>query len=80
MAKRHAPNLPPRLLDKGQAAAYCGICPAVFDSVCNVRAIEMRPGLRRWDREALDRWISGLDQSRAIGPSAAWDMRTGARQ
>ena len=62
MAPRHAPNLAPRLLNKQQAAAYCGICSSVFDAVSSVPPIELKSGLKRWDRHALDRWIDSLDR------------------
>jgi hypothetical protein len=71
--KRHAPSLAPRLLDKGQAAAYCGVCPAVFDTSVKVQPIEIKPGLKRWDRLALDRWIDALDSTLSSNLGAAWN-------
>jgi hypothetical protein len=71
MARRHAPNLAPRMLDKGQAAAYCGMCPAMFDALCPVGPVEYKPGMKRFDRVALDAWLDGLSTSPATVGSLA---------
>ena len=75
MARRHAPNLAPRMLDKGQAAAYCGMCASVFDALCPVGPVEYKPGMKRYDRGALDAWLDGLSSSRATnnGPASDYD-------
>lgn len=47
------PNLPPRLLSRPAASAYCGISPGNFDAHCDVKPIYV--GARRlWDRRRLD--------------------------
>jgi hypothetical protein len=80
MMKRHAPNLAPRLLDKGQAAAYCGVCVAVFETSVGVAAIEVKPGLKRWDRHALDRWIDALNGELSGDLGSAWDDWHGRKE
>ena len=55
----------PRLLDRKQAAAYCGISPNHFDAHIArfIQAITI--GRRRlWDIRALDRFIDGLSTTR----------------
>ncbi|MGA7329057.1 MAG: hypothetical protein WBX25_32360 [Rhodomicrobium sp.] len=79
-AARHAPNLPPRLLTKTQAAAYCGVCVSVFDEVCPVAAIFLADRIPRYDRFVLDEWITGLGGSAAVGLNPilqAWDKGSG---
>jgi predicted DNA-binding transcriptional regulator AlpA len=65
--------LPPRLLRKGEAAAYCGMSSAIFDRECTVNAIDFGgERLRRWDRRDLDKWI---DQRKGGGmprPAEGW--------
>ncbi len=68
--KRHAPNLAPRLLDKGQAAAYLGMCAAVFETVCKVSPIEIKQGMRRWDLADLDAWVEARKTSPSGGSLA----------
>jgi hypothetical protein len=57
-------SLPPRLLARDEAAAYCGMSSNHFDKHCPIGALQF--GARRlWDVRALDRWVdrlSGLDQ------------------
>jgi hypothetical protein len=75
---KHAPNLPPRLLSKTQAAAYCGVCPKIFDQVCPVKPIQLLERIPRYDRFALDQWMNTLDDrndKRRLNPVlAAWDQ------
>ena len=83
MTRRHAPYLPPRMLDKGQAAAYCGVCVTVFEKVCSVGPVEYKPGLKRYDRLALDAWLDGLSSSLPTTGSLAsryddWNGRASA--
>jgi hypothetical protein len=79
MASHHAPNLAPRLLNKSQAAAYCGMCVSVFDATCPVACVEPKPGLRRWDRLSLDVWIDSLDKSAANDNNELLRMWTDGR-
>jgi hypothetical protein len=55
-------NQSPRLLTRGQAAAYCGISLATFKLVCPVRPIALGASKRmqRFDVVALDAWIDSL--------------------
>lgn len=83
MTRRHAPYLPPRMLDKGQAAAYCGMCASVFDAICPIGPVEYKPGMRRFDRAALDAWLDGLSSSLATDGRLASrydDRHSGARE
>ena len=72
-ADRHTlpSGMTPRLLTREQAAAYCGISPALFSQTIaqEVEAVRLRPDGKsvRWDRVALDLWIdqkSGLYNAR----------------
>lgn len=65
MSERHAPNIIPQLLNKKQAAAYCGVCPSVFDQACPVQPTLLLDRIPRYDRFALDRWIDELGGSTA---------------
>jgi hypothetical protein len=62
MAKR---DPEPRLLTQGQAAAYCGVCVAVFKKACPVAPLNLLDRLPRYDRHALDAWINRLTKSPA---------------
>jgi hypothetical protein len=45
-----------RLLNIEDAAAYCGVSPALFER--HVRVLPLRIGRRKlWDRRAIDIWI-----------------------
>lgn len=57
----------PRLLNKQQAAAYCGIGASSFDVICPVQAIALGSGVRlqRYDIKTLDKWIDGLSAGEA---------------
>jgi hypothetical protein len=71
------------MLDKGQAAAYCGVCVSVFEKVCSVGPVELRPGLKRYDRDKLDAWLDGLSSSLPTEGSLAsryddWNSRASA--
>ena len=53
-------RLPPRLLNKKEAARYCGISEPIFDRICNVLPIALQGDggrLRRYDLADLDDWI-----------------------
>jgi hypothetical protein len=64
------PGIQPRLVCKADAAAYCGVCPAVFDRVCPVPSVSLEEGRRlaRWDLTKLDEWIDGLTPDRGDSP------------
>jgi hypothetical protein len=53
----------PRLLNKKQAAAYCGVSVPTFDKSCPVSPAELYSGVKRYDRKTLDAWIDSLSQA-----------------
>ena len=55
-------NIVPRLLTKAEAAAYCGVGVATFETHCPVRPIALGQSkqLERFDRVALNKWIDRL--------------------
>lgn len=57
----------PRLLNKEQAAAYCGVGPVTFDAICPVPVIALGDGIRlhRYDIMTLDKWIDSLSNGRS---------------
>jgi hypothetical protein len=67
----------PRLLQKKEAAAYCGVCPSVFDQACPVQPLKLLDRIPRWDRYALDAWIDGLAKSETdeLDPLKVWHGR-----
>lgn len=76
-----AAPLAPRILAKGQAAAYCGLTEPGFDSwVKTGKLPRAMKGTRRWDKVALDLALdrlSGIGDAKSSGaakPSAlaAW--------
>ncbi len=62
MIDRALNSMPPRMLTKEQASAYCGVSTNTFASNCPVPPIAMGKGDRLWryDIRELDRWIDGL--------------------
>lgn len=62
-------NLPPRLLDREQAAAYCGVSVNHFGRHCPVQPLRMGSRVL-WDRLKLDGWIAELQGE---GQSSAGD-------
>jgi hypothetical protein len=79
---RRTPRVEPRLLLKQDAAAYCGVCLAVFEKACPVQPIQLLNRIPRWDRFALDAWIDGLTKSEVneLDPLRMWDdSRSAAR-
>jgi hypothetical protein len=62
------------LLDRSQAAAYCGISLAVFSARCPVRPLAMGPGkrLERYDIRDLDDWIDRLGARGAAPETVDW--------
>lgn len=59
----------PRMLTRGDAAAYCSIKPGTFDHwVSHGRLPRPLPGTKRWDKLAID---AALDRLSGIGPVSA---------
>jgi hypothetical protein len=67
-------TIEPRLLDRSQAAAYCGISLAVFTVRCPVRPLPMGKGkrLERYDIRDLDEWIDRLGARSASPEAVDW--------
>jgi predicted DNA-binding transcriptional regulator AlpA len=64
----------PRLLNRAQAAAYCGLRPSGFDGWVK-RGLLPRPldGTRRWDRLSLDKMLDERADIRAAAtPLDGW--------
>jgi hypothetical protein len=82
--REHAPNLPPRMLSKEQAAAYCGVSPPVFEQACPVKPIQLLERILRYDRFALDQWMNSLDEEhirQRLNPVlSAWDNKQKGRE
>jgi hypothetical protein len=70
---KNAAQIPPRLLSLSLAAAYCGVSTEMFLRACPVRSIALGPSarLRRWDLQALDRWIDGFNDNERKEPQPA---------
>lgn len=79
-----APLLPPRLLTRDQAAAYCGLSPESFAAWVKHKIVPgPLPGTRRYDRHALDLALdrrSGLRQETSDAAFARWLDQDNARQ
>lgn len=76
----------PRLLSRTEAAAYCGFKPTAFgEHVRSGRLPPAIPGLKKWDRKALDMFldnVSGLANDNAAeetDPWAEYDRKKNAR-
>ena len=63
------PQIPPRMLTKRQAAAYCGTTQA--DVARNVVVTEFSNGRKRYDRKGLDRWLDSLGGGQQ-GEEVSW--------
>ena len=51
----------PRLMTREQAATYCACCPSTFSRwVAAGKMPRPIPGLKRWDRSAIDGNIASL--------------------
>jgi hypothetical protein len=61
-------QIQPRLLNKEQAAAYCGVGTSTFEAICPVRVIQLGSGVRlhRYDIVSLDKWIDGLSGGETV--------------
>jgi hypothetical protein len=66
--------LPPRLLTKQQAAAYCGVCVTTFINICPVPPLRFGDSVRavRYDKQRIDAWIDGLDAVNNNNPDKAF--------
>jgi len=53
-------NCSPRLLKKGQAAAYCGLSESAFLRICPVGPLNLGKSILRWDIVEIDKWIDSL--------------------
>lgn len=67
----------PRLLTRRQAADYCQLTPEQFEAACPVPAARILPSTskqaRRWDRQAIDRWLDSLaGDGKAPASREAW--------
>ncbi|SES47271.1 hypothetical protein [Rhizobium sp. NFR03] len=62
----------PRLLNKSQAAAYCGLSTSTFGGVCPVRPIALGESVRmhRYDVRDIDAWIDSFKSGEPAGKSA----------
>ncbi len=49
-----------RMLDKREAAEYCGRSLKRFEAECPVGPVRFPNGDLRFDKNALDRWLDGL--------------------
>lgn len=49
-------GLAPRMLNEGQAAAYCGLTVDLFKSECPVIPTKLRNRVR-YDRVLIDKWL-----------------------
>ena len=78
----------PRLLNRTEAAAYCGFKPSAFSGhVLAGRLPPALPGIKKWDRAAIDQFLdqaSGLAKPEAMNdntdPWAEYDRRKNARK
>lgn len=74
----------PRLMDRAAAARYCDCHPATFSRwVAAGLMPSALPGLRKWDRVAIDAKIStlsGLNDNKSLDdPYLAWKAADDAR-
>ena len=84
-AKGDNMNQPARLLTRPQAAAYCGAAPSTFSMwVAAGKMPPPVPGMKRWDRQAID---DKLDALRGIAandnqetPLEKWKRERDARK
>jgi len=68
--------LTPRLLNRQQAAEYCGVCVNTFKAhvASHVRPVEI--GAKRlWDMRELDRWIDTRSMGMTEPAQAEWLAR-----
>lgn len=79
MNRAVAKQIEPRLLNRAEAAAYCGMEPALFERVCPVRPISLdvdQPRadkrLNRWDVILLNEWIDRLGGRAVVHEERDW--------
>lgn len=60
MTKSEYPQHPPRLLNKKDAAAYCGVSVPTFDASFPPAPVKLAGRVLRWDVRKLDAWIDGM--------------------
>jgi hypothetical protein len=67
-------NLTPRLLTKGDAAAYCRMSFQTFQQVCPVSPIAFGKGKRliRYDVRDVDEWLDRLRGDGAPSSADGW--------
>ena len=64
----------PRLLNRSQAAAYCGYSPGQFSRLVSAGVLPAPVrALRRWDKKALDLWLDRLSGITPDQPEDAFD-------
>jgi hypothetical protein len=71
----------PRLLNRQQAASYCGTSTPTFAAVCPIHPVALGKGkrLERYDIRQLDKWIDALgskDTSSRKDWLTAWDEKS----
>jgi hypothetical protein len=74
----------PRLLNRKQAASYCGVSTPTFSATCPVAPVTLGDGIRleRFDIRLLDKWIDtlgGNHTSLRKNWLTAWDETHGNR-
>ena len=67
---------PYRMLKKGDAAAYCGVAAARFETLCAVAAVIYPDGTRLWDVRDLDSWVDSLKTGAADTDDAILERLT----
>jgi hypothetical protein len=79
MGRAFAKPIEPRLLNRSEAATYCGMDPVLFERVCPVRPISLADDLsrndkrlNRWDVILLDEWIDRLGGRAVVHESKDW--------
>jgi hypothetical protein len=69
-------DLPPRLLTRPEAAAYCRMTPSRFSQLVKAGTLPASiPGTTRYDRMAIDRALdklSGLTTDVELSPYQKW--------
>ncbi|TBC21571.1 helix-turn-helix transcriptional regulator [Rhizobium ruizarguesonis] len=69
-------TIPPRLIGRKEAAAYCGIAVSTFSLWVSTHKMPLCiPGTRKWDKRAIDAKldeISGVDVNEDEDPYDKW--------
>jgi hypothetical protein len=66
---------PYRLLTKADAAHYCRLSNAQFETQCPVVPVIMPGGDRLWDVKDLDKWIDSLKAESSIADDIVARLR-----